>query len=143
VSEFAKARETIVRSSERLVTTALMVGTKVATDAGVPEHTERVSRELRQARAVGQLTVLTAQAKLRKLLERPASEKEPVATPATVPQSDAVAPECVPNYANLSASQIVPLLKALDESERREVLEYELATRRRKTILAALGADLA
>ena len=137
-SESTTQRPSLLHASERLVASVVLVGTRLVSHPHVAAHTEKVSRELRQARAVGQFTVLTATAKLKAALAAETSE-------TTTPPEDSPivvvpdAPTCIPDYANLSASQIVPLLSALTEDERVDVANYESATRRRRTILAALG----
>ncbi len=100
---------------------------------------ERVARELRQARAVGQFTVLTATAKLKQQFSSPtpthvASDVSEETSNVVVPPT----PTAIPDYKNLSASQIIPLLDGLTSMERDEIAAYESATRGRKTILAAL-----
>jgi hypothetical protein len=103
------------------------------TDPRVLSATERVQREMRQAKAVGQLAVLSASAKL---------QPPHVTSAVTVDEPELVVvpplPSAIPGYTDLSASQIVPLLRALTATERDEVRRFEKATRRRKTILSAL-----
>lgn len=123
---------------DRIANALTAIGARALTDPRVIEISERLQRELRQARAVGELTVLTAAQNLKSAATPPTSE-----APAADVETPVVhlAPECVPDYVNLSASQIIPLLSGLSVTERAEVLAYESATRRRKTILAALGAS--
>ena len=127
-------------SSERMVSSVVMIGAKVLMDPRVAVPAERVQSELRQAKAIGQLAVLTAAAKLKKIIQ---PDKDPVRGPLATPSYDRDAeaptsPAGIPNYVQLSASQIIPLLSGLTVAERDTVLAYETATRQRKTILAAL-----
>jgi hypothetical protein len=55
-----------------------------------------------------------------------------------VPEAVPAAPSAIPDYASLAASQVVPRLAALTDSEVDEVAAYEMATRKRRTILAAV-----
>lgn len=48
------------------------------------------------------------------------------------------APAAITDYSSLAASQVVSLLNGLSPTELNEVREYEEATRRRRTILAAV-----
>jgi hypothetical protein len=105
-----------------------MLGAQMLSKPCVTGPTERVQRELRQARAVGQLTVLSAPQS-----EVVADEPAPPSVPVLP------VPAGIPDYENLSASQIVPLLRGLTTEERTEVLAYETATRGRKTIISALA----
>lgn len=121
-------------SAQRIATALTSISMHVLTDPRVLGATERVQRELRQAKAVGQLAVLGVAAKMR-VPDPPTAEvagEEPV--PVVPPE-----PTAIPNYTDLPASQIVPLLRALTDTERDEVRAYEAATRRRKTIMSALS----
>ncbi len=138
-----EALESLRSSGERIVNSLVTLGTRILTDPRVAKPLDCAQREMRQAKAVGQLTVLTANAKLKQTLQSP-TPPDPAPAAAPPPVRDApVAPTCIPEYENLSASQIVPLLRALDADERAEVLAYEEATRQRKTVIAAARKPLA
>ena len=124
-------------STERVFRSVVVLGSKVLSDPRIAGPAERVQRELRQARAVGQFTVLAASHKLKQSVH-PVHENVVSANQQPASATVASPPSCIPEYVNLSASQIVPLVRALNDGERAEVLEYENATRQRKTILAAL-----
>lgn len=140
-SEKPSPIDSLKKSAERLAVSATMIGAKVLSDPKVAGPSEKIQRELRQAKAVGQFTVLSASAKVKQSLKKtpasPTVETEPESATEPAPE----APRCVPDYVNMSASQIVPLLKGLTDEERAEVLTYEQATRGRKTILAALNKN--
>jgi hypothetical protein len=132
-------------STERIAASIVTLAGRVISDKRVSEPAGRVQREFRQARAVGQFAVLSAAAKVKRVLEPDAPEvtdEAPTGSSGTTSVPVAVvtpaAPHCLPDYTNLSASQIIPLLRALTPNERADVLAYEEATRQRKTILAAL-----
>ena len=101
---------------------------------------EQIESELRQAKAVGQFTVLMAVSKLKAAMtpeEAPTpSPAEPTVATEPVPQGEA--PTCIDEYDSLTASQIVPLLADLTADERSEVLAYESARRGRNSILKEL-----
>ena len=126
----------LLEASEKLVTSLTELGGRALHELQDQLDVDRWAQELRQARAVGQLTVLAASAKLKShFLSEPSPEPE--ASPS-VPEAAPEPPRGIPGYENLSAAQIVPLLKGLTAQERDEVLEFESATRQRKTILSAL-----
>jgi hypothetical protein len=119
-------------SAERMGTALTSIVMHFLTDPRVMSATERVQREVRQARAVGQLAVMGVATKLQPPPPAaPEGEREPVDVPHV--------PSGIPGYSDLSASQIIPLLRALTDAERDEVRQYEQATRRRKTIMSALA----
>jgi hypothetical protein len=62
----------------------------------------------------------------------------PVEPASAEPAEAPAAPSAIPDYASLAASQVVPRLAALTDAEVDEVAAYEMATRKRRTILAAL-----
>ena len=137
-SEEQSQRTSLLQASERLVTSMAHVGVRLVSHPQVTAHTDKVSRELRQARAIGQLTVLTATSKLKNAFAGDETTRSPEPAP-TPPAEVRDAPACIPDYANLSAAQIVPLLGALTADERIDVATYEESTRKRKTILSALA----
>jgi hypothetical protein len=133
-------------SAERIVNSLTTLTTRVVTDPHVTGAANCVQREVRQAKAVGQFAVLTASAKIKQFVQHDLDEvsRSNGSTPASDEPLVIVAPPSgIPEYANLSAAQIVPLLRALNEDERIEVLRYETATRQRKTIIAALDKPVA
>lgn len=136
---------TLTDAAGRIVTALGQIATKVLGEAQRTAPVDRIGRELKQAHAVGQLTVLAASSRLRHVLA-PSTPSPSTPTPAeptqSAPKVDDVprVPSGIPDYVNLSAAQIVPLLKGLTSEERLEVLEFEEATRGRRTILSALRA---
>lgn len=120
------------RSADRIGQALTAIGFRAITDPRVLAISDRLQREVRQARAVGQLTLLAAAAKVRPPAPRSAPPAETPVSPAPM------APTAIPGYDGLSAAQIVPLLGALSDEERDAVLSYEEATRRRSTVIAAL-----
>ncbi len=133
-------------STEKVASSIVHLGEKVAIDSVIAlgPVSERVSRELRQARAVGQFTVLSVTSQLKaRLMPQPTPAAPPTNSASrsaapSVAADEPPTPSGVPGYENLSAAQIIPLLGGLSDAERTEVREYEAATRGRKTILAAL-----
>ena len=121
-------------SAQRIGTALTSITMHFLTDPHVLSASERVQRELRQAKAVGQLAVLGVASKL-----RAPAPPAPAETPEEPESNTPPVPTAIPNYVDLSASQIVPLLRALTEREREEVRAYEGATRHRKTIMSALA----
>lgn len=94
---------------------------------------------VRQARALGELTVHFSLRELRARTSPVASDATPA--PAPVRRKGAGPPpdEVIADYDNLSASQIVPMLSGLTESERQRVAAYESTARARQTILRKLA----
>jgi len=106
----------------------------------------QVEAELRQAKAVGQFTILMASAKAKSAINdlvHQETAKPPTAEPSTVKTDDAQidvdAPSCIEEYDSLTASQIVALLGELSPEEREQVLAYESANRGRNSILKELA----
>jgi hypothetical protein len=130
-------------SAERIATALNTLATRVVTDARLAGAVERVQGEVRQANAVGQFTVLSLVARLKEMFPQERADGETANSPVATEPAAATptSPACVPEYDNLSAAQIVPLLRALTPTERAEVLTYETSTRQRKTIIAALGTS--
>ena len=114
------------------------IGLRLLSDKRVAEPLEKVSRELRQAKAIGQLTLLTIGSKI-KSANAPATETSSATVTPTPVDTEVGEPNCIENYGELTASQIVPLLDGLTAAERANVLAYEMSTRQRRTILAALA----
>lgn len=104
-------------------------------------HNDKLSKELRQAKAIGQLTLLVGSQKLRALWQSTEPlRSENVASTSSTPEP---APEPVtapwPDYDTLSGSEVVEFLEGADESLRLQVAAYESATRGRRSVLDALG----
>ena len=105
----------------------------------------RVDTALRQARALGELSVRFGAAEFRRRTdsEPSSSPGAPHARRDTHPEArrDAGPPpdDVIADYDVLSASQIVPLLPGLNAAERTRVAQYEAAARNRQTILRKLA----
>ena len=99
----------------------------------------RVAQALRQARALGELSVRFGQRELQRRAEGAAEAKrDDAAESAAAAQRRAAGPapdDVIADYDALSASQIVPMLAGLDPSERARVADYERRARGRQTIL--------
>ena len=136
--------QSLINSTERIFQSIVALSNKALADSPLAGTSERLSSEVRQARAVGQLTVLASSAKLKQWLNSPTQTEAPLRSEESpaAPTSNVPAPSCLVDYVNLSASQIVPLLGGLTATERSQVMKYESATRQRKTILAALAKSV-
>ncbi|HEY8080505.1 MAG TPA: hypothetical protein VIE15_00330 [Acidimicrobiales bacterium] len=103
----------------------------------------RVDHVLRQARALGELSVRFGSREIRRRTEGDASDAQPDSKSAAsrVARPDAGPPpdDVIADYDALSASQIVPLLPGLDADERARVTAYEEKARSRQTILRRLA----
>jgi len=104
----------------------------------------RVEVALRQARALGELSVRFGARELRRRTEGTsgATEDEERAASAASARRAAAGPppnDVIADYDALSASQIVPLLGGLDAAERARVTTYESQARGRQTILLKLA----
>ena len=99
----------------------------------------RVEQALRQARAIGELSIKFGARELRRRTEGPAPHEQAAArgTAKSAPNPDAgPAPDdVIADYDALSASQIVPMLASLEPAERARVADYEAKSRGRQTIL--------
>jgi hypothetical protein len=98
----------------------------------------RVDQALRQARALGELSVRFGQRELRRRTESAseAAEDDTAATATARRRAAGPAPDdVIADYDALSASQIVPMLQGLNAEERARVASYERAARGRQTIL--------
>jgi hypothetical protein len=98
----------------------------------------RVEQALRQARAIGELSVKFGARELRRRTEGAGSKDDaPTTSAPRAPHPDAgPAPdEVIADYDALSASQIVPMLASLEPAERARVAAYESKSRGRQTIL--------
>jgi hypothetical protein len=102
----------------------------------------RVDHVLRQARALGELSVRFGSRELRRRTEGDASGAQADAAAASrAARPDAGPPpdDVIADYDTLSASQIVPLLPGLDAGERARITAYEEKARARQTILRRLA----
>lgn len=101
----------------------------------------RVDQALRQARALGELSVRFGQRELQRR-SGGAGDADKAATPASAvrhPEAGPAPDDVIADYDALSASQIVPLLPGLDADERARVTAYEEKARARQTILRRLA----
>jgi hypothetical protein len=135
----------LVEAGGEVVAASFKYGEKLLLGISGRERAE-VEAELRQAKAVGQFTILMASAKakgaINDLVHPEATAPSEPETP-TVTTDDAVvdldAPTCIEEYDSLTASQIVALLSELSHEERGQVLAYENANRGRNSILKELA----
>ena len=100
----------------------------------------RVETALRQARALGELSLRFGASEIRRRTDG-GEPSDATRAPAPPPlRHDAGPPpnDVIADYDALSASQIVPLLAGLDAGERARVAAYETAARGRQTILQKL-----
>jgi hypothetical protein len=98
----------------------------------------RVDEALRQARALGELTVRFGANELRKRTGPSPDAPEPAvptSIAAHVRDAGPAPDDVIADYDALSASQIVPMLEGLDADERSRVANYERKARGRQTIL--------
>jgi hypothetical protein len=102
----------------------------------------RVDQAVRQARALGELTVRFGSSELRRRTGASSTApSEPNAAAITRPTRDAgPAPDdVIADYDALSASQIVPMLAGLSHDERARVADYEQRARGRQTVLRRIA----
>lgn len=135
----------LIEAGGEVLAASVKYGEKVILGISGRERAE-VEAELRQAKAVGQFTVLMATAKaksaLNDLVHQEASTAPPAeqtATPSAEVKIDLDPPVCIEDYDALTASQIVVLLSELSRDERKQVLAYESANRGRNSILKELS----
>lgn len=98
----------------------------------------RVDQALRQARALGELSVRFGQRELRRRTEGAGEAATDTTEAAATAPRRATGPapdDVIADYDALSASQIVPMLQGLDSAERARVAAYEREARGRQTIL--------
>ena len=131
-------------SAERIVRSAVLVATSVSKNllSDTEDLKGDLARQLRQARAVGQVSVLT----LLNSRNKPANPTPATVREAELPESSVTTSTqtstkhlAINNYLDLTAKEIVPLLANLTDEERAAVLEFEISHRRRTTILRALN----
>src|ERR1019366_3469162 len=98
----------------------------------------RVDQALRQARAIGELTIKFGARELRRRTEgdthEDAAHSASAARSAVQPDAGPAPDDVIADYDALSASQIVPMLASLESAERARVAEYETKSRGRQTI---------
>ena len=102
------------------------------------KEASEIQSTLRQARAVGEFTVLMTVNELKKKFESSESSAD---TPVVVDDTgdthiEAVAPACIPDYDTLTATQILELLPTLSSDDVSSVITYETATRARARIVS-------
>ena len=104
---------------------------------------DRVARELRNARALGQMAVTFGTNEVnRRVRPKPAAQPERTPPSATTSTTDAASTvehgaidDLIAGYDDLSASQVVGLLEDLDSAGLERVADHERRGRGRKTIL--------
>ena len=134
----------LVEAGSEVVAASVKYGEKVLLGISGRER-EAVEAELRQAKAVGQFTILMASAKAKSAINdlvRPETSTAPTAESPVVVTGEAKVdlepPSGIEDYDALTASQIVTLLSELSREERDYVLAYETANRGRNSILKEL-----
>lgn len=95
-----------------------------------------VEAAARQARAIGELTVLMSTAKVKSFLANLNETETETETPASsdIPEVVVSVPP-LPDYDSLTAPQIVAMMESLSPEERAVVVAYEEQHRRRSTII--------
>lgn len=134
----------LVEAGSEVVSASVKYGEKVLLGISGRER-EAVEAELRQAKAVGQFTILMASAKAKSAINDLVRQETATAPPAETPEAvrdeaqiDLEPPRSIEDYDALTASQIVALLSELSHEERMYVLAYETANRGRNSILKEL-----
>lgn len=100
-----------------------------------------IENTLRNAKAVGELTVLMSSAKIKQYLgslSTDSTEAEPQRESLEPEVGIGVAPDFIPHYDSLTASQIVSVLPSLSADQRQAVAVYEAGNRGRSLILQHL-----
>ena len=124
----------------RLISSVIRYAEEAAVKLGGKERSD-VEATLRQAKAIGELTVLMSTAKVKEMLANlspdahESSEEPEPAVASSAPPMDSP----LPDYDSLTASQIVALMANLTPEERAVVVAYEEQHRRRSSILNAPG----
>lgn len=126
----------------------LALAVPVAVIGRLRKRLPAIAQHLGNSRAVGKVVVDQGLAKATRAASgehdaaAPTPRSAPVVTPAPVTEPVAAAPPeptAIADYASLAASQVVPRLAALTTAELEEIERYESATRKRRTILAAVA----
>ncbi len=113
-------------------------------DTLVASGRTRVTERVQVARWVGEMTVTYGRRELERRMAGPAVEStavEPTAEPETLVETPPAEPP-FDGYQHLAAAQVVQLLGRLPAYELSAIRTYELANRRRRTILAKLDQQL-
>jgi hypothetical protein len=99
----------------------------------------RVDQALRQARAIGELSIKFGARELRRRTEGAAPAEDAATSRRSKrtahPDAGPAPDDVIADYDALSASQIVPMLSGLEPPERARVADYERKSRARQTIL--------
>lgn len=122
----------------RLISSVVRYAEEAAVKLGGKERSD-VEATLRQAKAIGELTVLMSTAKVKDMLANiaPEVDRDASETPAPAPSAAPVMDSPLPDYDSLTAAQIVALMATLTAEEKAVVVAYEEQHRRRSTILNA------
>ncbi|MBU6233484.1 MAG: hypothetical protein KJS64_04465 [Acidobacteria bacterium] len=102
---------------------------------------QEIESTLRNAKAIGELTVLMSSAKIKEYVGSLASSPviDDSENGSVEPASGVgTAPDFIPHYDSLTASQIVSVLPSLSAEERQAVAIYESGNRARSLILQHL-----
>ena len=123
----------------RLLSSVIRYAEEAAVKIGGKDRSE-VEATLRQAKAIGELTVLMSSAKVKEILANltPETATEPSEDSASNDETSELAETIeapLPDYDALTAAQIVALMANLSPEERAVVIAYEEQHRRRSTIL--------
>lgn len=124
--------------ASRLIGSVTRYAEEVAVKFGGKERGD-IEATFRQAKAIGELTVLMSTAKVKEILSNLAPDTKDSApeVPPLVSEPTVKLDSPLPDYDSLTASQIVALMASLSPDERAVVAEYESQNRRRSTILNA------
>ncbi|HEX6311841.1 MAG TPA: hypothetical protein VF152_09455 [Acidimicrobiia bacterium] len=141
-SEVASRRRKVNEQVNDKVANARSIG-EFAVTVGAPKVKEKVEESLRTARSLAEQAftglVVPADGTPAAPGEEPAARPAPVATRAPRPDREerraAAASLAIPDYDELSASQVVERLDGLGAHELAAVREYEESHRGRRTIL--------
>jgi len=133
----------LVEAGSEVISASVKYGEKVILGISGRER-QAVEAELRQAKAVGQFTILMASARAKSaindLVRQESTTEQSAETPIVVTDgADVEPPTCIEDYDALTASQIVVLLSELSHDDRNHVLAYETANRGRNSILKELS----
>ena len=124
--------------ASRLLSSIIRYAEEAAVKLGGKERTD-VEATLRQAKAIGELTILMSTAKVKEMLANLSPEtsvSEPQSAP-TILSNEPAMESPLPDYDSLTASQIVALMADLTADERAIVVAYEEQHRRRSSVLNA------
>ena len=104
----------------------------------VPRLAERGRGQIALARLVGTIAVKRGRREAEQFLARtmPKPNVPDLQDTAAAPESSELLP--IPDYPDLTAAQVVPLLSELDAAELDQVAAYETANRARRTVLGRI-----